>query len=205
MTIQSAPFREEIQIQFPDGRTFNAPSGTSVLAFIQHAQPEANGHIVAALVNDKLRELSVPLRKDSHIAPVTIAHSDGMRIYRRSLTFLMIVAASKCFPTQTVEIQHSMPFGGYYCERSDRAQLTPAELNALKKEMQTLIEADLPISKVKVPLEEALAIFHKSGDAEKAALFTRRRKDYLTLYELNGERDYFHGFYGAQQWLFIIF
>ena len=37
-------------------------------------------------------------------------------------------------------------------------------------------------------------LFRTQGDLEKAELFSRRRKDYLTLYELNGVRDYFHGF-----------
>lgn len=194
MTIQPAPIREEIQIRFPDGRAFNAPVGTTVDAFMKVAQPEADGHIVAALVNNKLRELSVALRKDSLIAPVTLSHSDGMRIYRRSLSFLMIVAACKLFPDDAIEIQHSMPFGGYYCERSDQRPFTQAELDQLKRQMCDLVEADLPIAKLEVPLDEALATFRSSGDGEKADLFTRRRKDYLTLYELNGVRDYFHGF-----------
>ncbi|HUM67630.1 MAG TPA: nucleoside kinase, partial [Chloroflexota bacterium] len=43
-------------------------------------------------------------------------------------------------------------------------------------------------------LDEALQLFREWGDEEKAQLFAKRRKDYLTLYELNGERDYFHGF-----------
>jgi uridine kinase len=47
---------------------------------------------------------------------------------------------------------------------------------------------------VQVPLDEALKLFRDSGDEEKADLFSKRRKDYLTLYELAGVRDYFHGF-----------
>ncbi len=64
----------------------------------------------------------------------------------------------------------------------------------LKQRMQALVDADLPIDKVRVPLDEAVKIFQKNGDLEKANLFTKRRKDYLTMYELNGVRDYFHGF-----------
>jgi uridine kinase len=60
--------------------------------------------------------------------------------------------------------------------------------------MQALVDADLPIDHVRVPLDEALALFRQGGDLEKANLFAKRRKDYLTMYELNGVRDYFHGF-----------
>lgn len=193
MTINAAPLRENIQVRFPDGRIFNGPVGTTVERFIQYAKPEADAIIVAAVVNNKLRELSLKLTRDANIIPVTISNSDGMRIYRRSLCFLMVVAAHKIFP-HTIEIQHSMPFGGYYCERSDGLPFSAADLAKLKEEMQALVDADLPINQVQVPLEEALELFRQWGDSEKAALFSRRRKDYLTLYELDSIRDYFHGF-----------
>ena len=125
--------------------------------------------------------------------PVTTADSDGTRIYRRSLTFLMVVAAAEIFPGRIITVHHSMPFGGYYCERDDEQQLTDQELALLENRMRELVEEDLPIYKVRVPLDEALHLFRAQGDMEKADLFARRRKDYLTLYELNGVRDYFHG------------
>ncbi len=188
------PPRNDVQVRFPDGRTFNGPLNTTVEAFVQAAQWPGPGMVVAALVNGRLRELSLPLDKDAEIIPITLADSDGVRIYRRSLSFLLIVAALEIFPKQVITIQHSMPFGGYYCERDDKRQLTAAELDQLRQRMQELVRADLPITRVTVPLDEALALFRQWGDQEKAELFARRRKDYLTLYELNGVRDYFHGF-----------
>lgn len=186
--------RTDVQVRFPDGRTFNGSLNTTVEAFVQAAQWHGPGMVVAALVNGRLRELSLPLNKDAEIIPITLADSDGVRIYRRSLSFLLIVAALELFPKQVITIHHSMPFGGYYCERDDKRQLTTAELDHLRQRMQELVQADLPITRVTVPLDEALALFRQWGDQEKAELFARRRKDYLTLYELNGVRDYFHGF-----------
>lgn len=189
-----SPVRDTVQARFPDGRAFNAPPGTTLEAFFKAAQPETNSLIVAALKNGRLRELSHPLTEDALLVPVTSADSDGSRIYRRSLSFLMIAAAAEIWPERTITIQHSMPFGGYYCECDDVPCFDANLLPELKARMQALVDADLPIHQVRVPLEEALAIFHQSGDLEKANLFAKRRKDYLTMYELNGVRDYFHGF-----------
>lgn len=186
--------RSTVQAHFEPDSTFEAPVGTTVEEFINTAKPPARGRIVAALINGKLRELSHPLEDDADIIPVTTADSDGSRIYRRSLTFLMIAAAAELFPQHTITVHHSMPFGGYYCERDDGQALTDEELAALERRMRELVTANLPIYRVPVPLEEALDLFRAQGDLEKAELFTRRRKDYLTLYELNGVRDYFHGF-----------
>jgi len=194
MKITPADIRQEVQVIFNTGQVFNGPTGTSIEEFIRFADLNPNGKIVAAVVSGHLRELSLALHNDADIVPVTMADSDGVRIYRRSLSFLMIVAAHEVFPGEIITIQHSMPFGGYYTEREGGQSLSPDELDSLKSKMLELVEADLPITHVKVPLDEALQLFRDSGDTEKADLFSMRRKDYLTLYELAGVRDYFHGF-----------
>lgn len=194
MSIHPAVRRQTIQARFTDGRVFEGPIGTTIEAFIKVAQPDTAVPIVAALKNGKLRELSNPLTEDADLIPVTTEHSDGSRIYRRSLSFLLIVAAAELFPERVISIEHSMPFGGYYCETDLHQQLSDEELQALKTHMASLVAADLPITQVQVPLEEALEIFRKSGDSEKGELFLKRRKGYLTLYELKGIKDYFHGF-----------
>lgn len=191
--IKPAVRRTIIQARFVDGSVYEGPIGTAVETFVVEAKPIEKGRVVAALINGKLRELSEPMEYDADIIPVTTADSDGTRIYRRSLTFLMVVAAAEIFPGRIITVHHSMPFGGYYCERDDEQQLTDKELALLKSRMCELVDADLPIRKVRVPLDEALHLFRAQGDIEKAELFARRRKDYLTLYELNGVRDYFHG------------
>ncbi len=186
--------RSDVQARFPDGRAFNGPVGTPLEAFVQAAQWQGPGEVVAALLNGRLRELSRPLNHDASIVPITTGDSDGVRIYRRSLSFLLIAAAAQLFPQHTISIHHSMPFGGYYCERDDQRPFTATELDRLRQRMQELVDANLPISQVQVSLDEALELFRQAGDQEKADLFAKRRKDYLTLYELNGVRDYFHGF-----------
>jgi uridine kinase len=185
--------RQTVQARFPDGRAFEAAKGTPLEAFVEAANLQTNGRVVALLVNGRLRELSIPLEADADLVPVTTANSDGSRIYRRSLCFLMIAAAAEMFPERIITIMHSMPYGGYYCE-FEGVKAADSDLARLKKRMGELVTADLPLAQVKVPLDEALQLFRESGDEEKATLFAKRRKDYLTLYELNGERDYFHGF-----------
>ena len=192
--ITPASPRKEVQVTFSDGQTFNGPKGTAVEAFIQAALPAIGGRPVGALINGQLRELATQIDTDTEIAPVTMADSDGVRIYRRSLSFLLIAAAAEVFPGDTITVHHSMPFGGYYCGRNGGRPLGDDELGRLRDRMRELVEADLPINRVRIPLDEALQLFRDSGDFEKADLFSRRRKDYLTLYELNEVRDYFHGF-----------
>jgi uridine kinase len=184
-SVYPAELRPTVQARFPGGQVIEGPRGAQIEEFMLAADLPQDWHVVATLMNGRLRELCFPLAEDADLVPVTTTTNDGARIYRRSLSFLMIAAATEVLPGQVITIHHSMPFGGYYCERGDGRRLSDEELAALKQRMRELVDANLPISNIRIPLEEALAFFREQGDSEKVELFARRRKDYLTLYELS--------------------
>ncbi|MDQ1300731.1 MAG: uridine kinase [Chloroflexota bacterium] len=150
--------------------------------------------IVAALIDDELRELTYHIERDVEVTPLGMDDRDGSRIYRRSLTFLLVVAARELFPDARLSVDHSVTFGGYYCNVENRPPFTPDELARLEARMREIAAADEPIGKERVPLAEAVALFRARGDDEVVRLLTYRRKDYLALYTLRGVRDYFHGY-----------
>ena len=128
-------------------------------------------------------------------APVTLSDTDGSRIYRRSLTLLLVTAAAELFPDAAVFVEHSAPtLGAYYCRVRGRAPFTPAELDAIAARMREIVAADVPIHKTKVPVAQAVAIFDARGETDKARLLAHRQQDSLVLYELCGRQDYFQGY-----------
>lgn len=190
--------RQTVQATMPDRRTFEALTGTSVETFFNTIYNAPEVPYMAALVNGTLRELTYCLHHDCTVEPIDLSQSDGVRIYRRSLTFLMVVAAHHLFPEAELFVDHSLPFGGYFCEVHNRGPLTETELAALKQEMYRMVQANLPITREEeIPLEEALSIFRARGEFDKVGVFQgrdRKKKAYLRLYSLNGYRDYFHGY-----------
>ena len=150
--------------------------------------------VVAADVDGELRELTYPIQMDAKVRPIIMSDSDGALIYRRSLNFLLEMAFTDLFPGATVRIDHSISFGGYYCQVSGREPLTEAELVLLKSHMQQLIDADMPFERNEVPLQEAIRYFQSIGYDDKVRLLKYRRKPYLTLYRLGERMDYHHGY-----------
>jgi uridine kinase len=169
--VYPAPLRPTIQGRFPDNQVMEGPRGTPIEEFILAADLPRDQRIVASLMNGRLRELCFPLMEDADLIPITTATNDGARIYRRSLSFLMIAAATEVLPGQVITIHHSMPFGGYYCERDDGRRLTDQELASLKQRMRELVEADLPIQNLRVPLDEALTLFREPGRPGESRAF----------------------------------
>ena len=194
LAIRAEP-RQTVQVRFNDGlATYEAPVGTPLDAFVRAASPRSFDLVVAAIVNGKLSELNTPIARDADVTLITRGSRDGSRIYRRSLTFLLVVAAHELFPGARTLVDHSLPYGGYYCEIVGHMPLGGADLDRLCRRMRDIVQADEPVVKRRVPLAEAQAIFKQQGYDDKLRLLKYRRKDYLTVYSLRGLTDYFYGY-----------
>jgi len=193
-TVYKAEPRETAQVHLPDQRTFEAPVGTPLEKYLKAALNTSDEPVIAAMVDDRLCELTYRVNRDVNVIPVYLRDSDGVRIYRRSLSFLLATAVRELFPEATIFVDHTLPFGGYFCQVEGRPSFTAEELSQIETRMREIVEQDAPIVKEHVPLPEALDVFRERGEREKVRLFSRRRKDYLSLYNLRGFRDYFHGY-----------
>jgi uridine kinase len=192
--VQIVSPRKTVEVHLPDGRVLSGPRGASTGTFLQSVEGSLPAPVVAAIVNGDLHELTYPIRMDCKISPVTMGDSDGIRIYRRSLTFLLEMAFSRLFEDAVLIIDHSIASGGYYCHVTKRKPLTQSELNRLEKELKRLVAADLPFERRELPLAEAIAYFEKENYHDKVQLLRHRRKAYVTLYSLGQHADYHHGY-----------
>jgi len=195
-TVRSAKPRQTAQVRFPDGRTFEAPVGTPVEQYVKAALGNGQVPVVAALVDGELHELTYPLRSDARVDPVFLSDSDGVRIYRRSLSFLLVTVVRELFPQVQIHVDYTLPFGGFFCQVRGREPFSAEELAQIEVRMREIVAQDALIAREPMPLDEAIAIFHARGEVEKVQLLVRRHKhkDYLSLYNLCGVRDYFHGY-----------
>ena len=194
LSVRSAKPRETAQVRFPDGRTFEAPVGTVLEQYIKVALDDSPVPFIAALVNGELRELIYQVQSDARVIPIFLSDSDGVRIYRRSLSFLLVTVVRELFPEAQVFVDYTLPFGGFFCRVRGREPFSAQELAQIEARMREIVGEDAPITRERVPLDEAIQTFHARDEEEKVQLLTRRRKDYLTLYNLCGSRDYFHGY-----------
>ena len=197
--VRPAQPRQTLQVRFADGKTYEGPVGTSLATFIEGAYPKAEQPIVAALVDDELEELSYPVTRDAYVKPIDTRTSDGMRIYQRSLSFVLIVAVRQLFPEARVIIDHSVTLGGFFCQIEGRepfahdARGQQKEIEAIERRMRDIVEADEPITKERMPVGEAIELFASQGYDDKVRLLSYREKD-LPVYSLCGVRDYFYGY-----------
>jgi uridine kinase len=187
-----------VQVTLDSGTILQSAIGTTIEEFLVYARD--NGHLrlsaplVACICNQRLRELSYKLDQDVTLTPITLASSDGGRIYRRSLIFLLVTALNELHPTTKVNVGYAVPDGGFFVELVNHPPLTFAEVDALEQHMRQIVAENHPITKQIVSLETAEALFAERGDDDKVRLLQYRSRDSLVMYELRGHSDYYFGY-----------
>src|SRR5690606_39085435 len=149
--IQRAEPRTSVQVTFPNGAILEGPVGAPLEEFVKAHDDERTGSlperipVVAAIVDGLLRELTMPVKRDVSITPVTTDSGDGRRIYRRSLAFLLTVATAELFPGTQVLIDFALPSGAFFCKVRGHGPFTPDELQQIQARMHEIVEASDPI------------------------------------------------------------
>lgn len=191
--VKPAEPRQTVQVTWPDGRTYEGPVGTSLAVFVEAAYPDPEAPIVAAFVDEKVRELDYSMERDARLVPVDTLTNVGMRIYQRSVSFVLVVAMRELFPEARVVIDHSVTLGGFFCQVEGREPLDEAKVVRLEERMCEIVKAKEPICQEIIPIQEAIALFKSQGYDDKVHLFTSSGRENVPIYTLRGVRDYFYG------------
>lgn len=173
--------------------TFEVLEGETYESIARKIQKPDAPLIVAAKCGNYLRELTHEIREDCSLEFIALDHSDGEKIYQRSLSFLMIRSAIECFSGIKVRIEHSLS-KGIYCEFDYKRRLTHEDYVTISEKMRHYVESDLKFSIYRCSVEEAVQIFSGQNMVSKVDLMKFRPKSDIRLYELDGIKDYFYGY-----------
>lgn len=168
--------------------------GTTLNQIAQDLEVNLKYRVLGAFVNNKLKELTYTVYRPKTIEFIDISHPDGMRMYVRSLMFVLQKAVSEMCPGVRLNIQHSIS-KGYYCEViGSREPLSNEEIFSIGNRMRRIIDQDMAFERTEILSTEAIELFEDNGLIEKARLFKSRPKLYSSVYCLDGTIDYFYGF-----------
>lgn len=166
---------------------------TSLLELGRLYGQDCRSDIVAAKVNNDIKELSYELTQDAEVKFLDLTDEDGMRIYRRSLYFIFIMAVNDVFPERTAVISHPMS-NGVYCEIKGDEELTEIDVEAVEKKMKEIVSGAIPFEKRVITTEEARELYKKTGRTDKYKVLEHRQKPYVTVYNCRGYEDYYYGY-----------
>ena len=168
--------------------------GTKIGEICNDVNPQTKGVVLGALVNNKVKELTYEIYKPKNIRFIDVTHPAGMRMYVRSLTFVLYKAVNELFPGGKFRIEHSIS-NGLYCRLTDKnIFLAGNDIVRIKNRMKEIVAANLPIKRYEVETQKAIELFEGQGLNEKTSLLLTRGYLYTSVFQLDNQIDYYYGF-----------
>jgi uridine kinase len=181
-----------VTIALPSGRELALPAGTAVERIFEDEEfRNPPSPIVAALVNKALTSLSYPLEVNCRIEPVPLATREGANVYRRSLCFLLAIAAKQSFPERRLIIGHSLG-RGYLYFFDGLNEVPEAELDRLSRRMRELVSKSVPIRREVISYTEALRYFERANQPDTVLLLKNRNDPKVPVYTCGQFMDLAH-------------
>ena len=147
---------------------------------------------VSARVNNKVEGMHYRVYNSKDVEFLDMASSSGSRAYTRTLFFVLCKAVQDIYPATDVVIDIPVSNGFYVDIRLGRP-VVEEDVNILRRRMQEIIDAKMPIRRYMVPTEDAIALFQEKGDVEKVKLLMTSGSIYTTYYKIGEYVDFYYG------------
>jgi threonyl-tRNA synthetase len=163
----------EITVTLPDGASRRVSAGSTPGDIAASISPRLAAAALAAVVDDRLVDLSDPLTQDARVRIVTDKSPEALALYRHSTAHLMAAAVTHLFPGAQCGIGPATDEGFFYDFVVARPFL-PEDLAAIEAKMRDLASQDLVFERQMWPRDEATRFFAAKGEPLKVQLIEEK-------------------------------
>ncbi len=181
-----------------EGKLIEAAAGASCAEVLKQAL--SGKRFKAALAcrvktadKEALLDLSAEMPADAlEAAPVTAEDPEGLQLLRHSTSHVMAAAVQRLFPGVKVTIGPSIDSGFYYDFDTPRP-FSPDDLEAIEKEMRSIIAENVPFERSVMKKDDAVALFRDKGETYKVEIIEGIDADTVSLYRCGDFLDLCRG------------
>ncbi len=182
-----------VRVQFPSGETREVPAGTAVGSLVAEPSFPHTAHpLVGVLANHEVVNLQHPLLVNTTLAPVEASSPAGAVIYRKSLCFLLSLAARTAVPGKRLVIGHSLG-QGYFYYFDGLEEVPPAALEKIETAMREMVAKDMPIRSMRLSYTDGVKYFESHDQPDTVLLLKNRNEPEISVNSCDGFLDLSHG------------
>mgnify|MGYP001765206598 CR=1 FL=1 len=152
-----------------------------------------NKDLVCAKVNNRIRELTYEVYYDSEIEFLTVKDQDAIRTYETSLRYLVAMAFERVYPQIEVRLCYNVSRSIFVQILTEGVHADTKMVEAIRVEMEKLIQRDIPFNRTIVTNEEASKLYSERGFHDKLEILKYRPEKTVHLYECDGYLNYMYG------------
>ena len=173
-------------------KSLKVPMGSTLSDVFKEINLQMAYGPVSAKVNNKVEGLHYRLYHNKDVEYLDLHTQSGIRTYTRSLFLVLCKAVHDLYSRSEVIIDIPVS-NGYYCNLKLGHAITAEDVNRIRTRMQEIVNAHLPIQRFETTTEEAIDMFSKLGDEQKAKLLKSSGTLYSVYYVLDDYKDYYYG------------
>ena len=193
LKLLSKDMEKTIQVRCKNnGTTIEVPAGSNLEDIYKKSGLKMQYGPLSAHVNNKVEGMHYRLYSPKDVEFLDITSSSGLRAYTRSLFFVLCKAAHALFDPCKVAIDIPVS-NGYYVNLNIGRPVTIEDAGAIRRKMQEIIDAAMPIHRHETSTQEAIELFDSLHNRSKVKLLKSTGKLYTIYYDIDGYVDYYYG------------
>ena len=173
-------------------KTQEVPIGSTLSDIYEEINLQMPYGPVSAKVNNKVEGLHYRVYHNKDVEFLDLQSPSGIRTYTRSLFLVLCKAVHDLYAGSKVVIDIPVS-NGYYCNLQLGHEITAEDVDRIRRRMQEIIDAKMPIQRYEATTEEAIKMFSDLGDMQKAKLLKSSGSLYCVYYVLGDYKDYYYG------------
>ena len=174
----------DVTVTLPDGSSRQVPAGTPVLGVAEAISPRLAKAALAAVVDERMVDLTHPLDADSAVTIVTPDSPEALELYRHSTAHLLAAAVTSLFPEAQCGIGPPTDEGFFYDFVVDRP-FVPEDLVAIEQKMKELASQNLHYERKMLSKEDAKAYFDERSEPLKVQLIEEKGGPVVSCYTID--------------------
>jgi threonyl-tRNA synthetase len=173
-----------LQVTLPDGSKREYEAGVTVEDVAASISPSLRKKAIAGKVDGKIVDLKAVIPHDAAVEIITEGSEEALEVMRHSCAHLMAQAIKRLFGDENVRLGIGPVIqDGFYYDIDTDVTITPEMLEQIEKEMQKIVQENLPIERKVVSREEALEIYKKLNDHLKIEIISELPEgEEITMY-----------------------
>ncbi len=173
------------------GQDFEVTKGATIATFLASRGAANDRSILGVKMGTKKVSLEFVITESAELTPLTLEDSDGIRIYKSSVIFLVIAAFKKIYPHWELVINHTIS-GGIYCTVTNII-VTSEVIKRVHAELKAMVAEDLSFERVLMATKEAIRHFEHIGWGDTAQHLRTVATEEVLLHRVDGQLGFVFG------------
>ena len=176
-------------IKYPDGSQKEYESGVKVSEITGDISQGLLRRSLGAVVNGEILGLDDKVYEDSDFKVVKFEDKEGKQIFWHTASHIMAYAIQELYPEAKFAIGPSTETGFYY-DLDLEHRFVEEDFKAIEDKMKEIAKKDLPVERIEISREEALAYFKEKNQDYKVELINDLPEDEkITMYKIGDFTD----------------